>query len=126
MAKSDRDHASQLLDKARKEHAALQNMLDAGSFPEEIFGFHTQQVIEKALKAWISVKSLSYPKSHDVSQLIRILSQAGEDLSPFPDLDEYTVFAVQYRYEAYDETEDEIPRQDAIKKTQSLITHVQT
>lgn len=125
MANSDKDHALLLLEMAHKDHTAVRNMLDAGKFPEEIFGFHAQQAIEKALKAWVAAKSLSYPKSHDVSRLIAILEQAGEDLTRFPHLEDYTVYAVQYRYEAYDEDEDEIQRDEVIGKTESLLAHVQ-
>ncbi|MFL5004357.1 MAG: hypothetical protein ACJ8DK_03290 [Microvirga sp.] len=33
-------------------------MLDRQDFAEEIFGFHAQQVVEEALKAWIAAKLL--------------------------------------------------------------------
>jgi HEPN domain-containing protein len=55
MAKSDKDHAKQLLEMAYKDSTALSNMLNEESFSDEVFGFHAQQAIEKALKAWISI-----------------------------------------------------------------------
>jgi len=124
MGKSDKDHAKQLLDMPRKDHTALLHMLDKENFSDEVFGFHAQQAIEKALKAWIAVRGLVYPKSHDVSSLIKILLDDGQELSKFPDLEDYTVFAVQYRYEAYDD-EDEIDRGDAVEKTRLFLSHVQ-
>lgn len=124
MAKSDKDHALQMLEMAKKDHQALTHMLDAESFSEEIFGFHAQQSIEKALKAWIANQGLEYPKSHDVSALIMILEDHGEDLSKFSNLEDYTVFAVQYRYEAYDETEELLDRREVIEITGSLLSHV--
>lgn len=125
MANSDKDHALLLLQMARKDQTALRNMLSPDDFSEEIFGFHAQQAIEKALKAWLAAKSLTYPKSHDVSQLVATLQQAGEDLASFPSLEDYTIFAVQYRYEAYDDAEDQIPRSSAIETTERLLAHVQ-
>jgi len=71
MAKSDKDHALQMLEMAKKDHQALAHMLDANEFPEEIFGFHAQQSIEKALKAWIASRGLEYPKTHDISAMLR-------------------------------------------------------
>ena len=62
MAKSDKDHALQLLEMARNDHQALAHMLDAGSFSEEIFGFHAQQTIEKALKALIASRGAGIPE----------------------------------------------------------------
>lgn len=125
MGKSDSDHAFQLLQMARKDHQAITNMLDQDLFSEEVFGFHAQQSIEKALKAWITVKGLTYPKSHDVSALTRILNDSGEDMTTFPDLEDYTIYAVQYRYEAYDDAEEQLDRQKVIEATRTLIDHAQ-
>jgi HEPN domain-containing protein len=61
MGKSDKDHAEQLLEMARKDYSALANMLDTESFSDEVFGFHAQQAIEKSLKAWIAFCGLVYP-----------------------------------------------------------------
>jgi hypothetical protein len=47
-------------------------MQDRSDFPEEIFGFHAQQVIEKSLKAWLTALHLVYPKSHDVNTAMRL------------------------------------------------------
>jgi HEPN domain-containing protein len=99
-------------------------MLDTENFSDEVFGFHAQQAIEKALKAWIAFCGLIYPKSHDVSALTKILGDSGQDLSKFRDLEDYTVFAVQYRYEAYDDA-DPIDRIEATEQAREILTHVQ-
>ena len=125
MAKSDKDHAEQLLRMSVKDHTALTGMLDPHSFSEEVFGFHAQQTVEKALKAWIAALGFVYPKSHDVSALIKILNGCGQDLSAFADLEEYSAFAVQYRYEAYDDSEEALDRSATISSTVSLVMHVQ-
>ena len=124
MARSNRDHALLLLELAGKDHKALANMQDEEVFEEEIFGFHAQQVIEKSLKAWIAAMGLVYPKSHDVSVLITILKGAGADVSGFPDLEDFSIYAVQYRYEAYNEPEQKLDREETIKATGILIEHV--
>ena len=124
MAKSDKDHALLMLEMAKLDHQALTHMLDAKSFSEEIFGFHAQQSIEKGLKAWIANKGLEYPKSHDVSVLLRILQDHGEDLSGFSRLEDYTIFAVQYRYEAYDKSEEPLDRPEVINVTGALLARV--
>jgi HEPN domain-containing protein len=124
MVKSDRDHAAQLLAMASRDHTALAHMLDRKVFSEEVFGFHAQQAIEKTLKAWITVLRLVYPKTHDVSALVKILHDAGADLEAFNELEDYTVFAVQYRYESYDESEEALDRSTVIKETAALISHV--
>jgi HEPN domain-containing protein len=123
MAKSDKDHARQLLEMAGQDLKALQGMRDGSQFSDEVFGFHAQQAVEKSLKAWMAVRHLTYPRSHDLGILIRILEEAGEDFTTFPNLEDYTSFAVQYRYEAYDETE-KLNREDAINKASALLAQV--
>lgn len=54
---SDLDHARMMLNMAGKDLKALQNMLDMNAFANEIFGVHAQQAVEKALKAWLSLRS---------------------------------------------------------------------
>ena len=48
---SDLDHARLMLNMAGKDLKALQGMMDVNTFASEIFGFHAQQAVEKALKA---------------------------------------------------------------------------
>ena len=108
MAKSDQDHSLRLLDMAGRDFKALTNMMDRGAFDEEVFGFHAQQAIEKTLKAWIAYLGRAYPKSHDVSALVSLLRGEGADVEQFSQLEDFTIFAVQYRYEAYDESEERL------------------
>jgi HEPN domain-containing protein len=51
---SDINTAKLILSAARRDMQALENMFDAKAFPSEIFGFHAQQAVEKALKAWLA------------------------------------------------------------------------
>ena len=124
MVKSDTDHARQPLAMADADQTALTNMMNAQSFPEQIFGFHAQQAIEKALKAWISVLRRPYPKTHDLSVLVGVLVDAGADLSSFLHFEDYTVFAVQYRYESYDAADEPLDRALVLQETNGLLSHV--
>ncbi len=123
MARSDKEHALQLWEMAGRDLKALQSMRDGKQFSDEVFGFHAQQAIEKALKVWMAVRHLTYPRSHDFGILIRNLEETGENRTFLPDLEDYTIFAVQYRYEAYDETDD-LDREDAISNASALLAHV--
>jgi len=55
MSDEGREHAHALLEMARKDVRALTGMTDPEVFADEIFGFHAQQAIEKALKAGVHV-----------------------------------------------------------------------
>src|SRR4051812_27450027 len=102
---SDRDHAISMLDMALHDVRAIQGMqhpslIGTDFFSDEIFGFHAQQAVEKALKAWLSFRSVKYRHTHDLAQLIDDLADCGEDVSTFLDMTEFNPFAVQYRYES--------------------------
>ena len=94
------DHARGLLAMARKDFDALRGMIDNSLFANEIFGFHAQQAIEKSLKAWLAVRSVEFPRTHDLSRLLDLLERDGVAVSLFWPLVQYTVYAVQARYDA--------------------------
>jgi hypothetical protein len=50
---ADFEHDRAILRMAHKDFNALSGMLDNAVFADEIFGFHVQQTLEKALKAWL-------------------------------------------------------------------------
>ena len=55
------EEARRLLNRANADLTALRNMSDVGIFDEGIFGFHAQQAVEKALKAWLAANNQTYP-----------------------------------------------------------------
>lgn len=100
----DLKHARMLLGLAHDEVAALRNMRERAEFADAIFGFHAQQTVEKALKALLSFRGLKYDYVHDLRAFYEQLGEAGEPgLAPFHPLMSLTPFAVQFRYEAYDD-----------------------
>ena len=68
---SDSENARRLLALANKDLQAIMAMPDRSVFATEIFGFHAQQAVEKALKAWLSLAGARYPKAHDLGVPIR-------------------------------------------------------
>ena len=100
------DHAKQLLLMASKDMKALDLMIMPESIDDEIFGFHAQQAVEKALKAWISLAGGAYSKNHDLRILLLTLQELGCDIEKFKDLISLNAFAAQFRYEPF-ETDDE-------------------
>ena len=97
------DEAQHLLAAARKDWYALHGMADGEVFADEIFGFHAQQAVEKALKAWLSLLGVEYPKTHDLTLLLNDLQAHGEDVESLQDFVEFNPYAVQFRYDAFDE-----------------------
>lgn len=86
--------------------AAARNLRDLeGSvrigMSQEIIGFLAQQVVENALKGWISALGGRYRNAHDIEQLAIIVSHhsKGKEVDSGMELAWLTKYAVKYRYE---------------------------
>ena len=95
---SDAKCARMLLEAAKRDIEALRVMRQSGGLPDEIYGFHVQQAAEKLLKAWIALLGESYPLTHSIETLLKLLADRGVDTAPFLDLSAYTPYAVEFRY----------------------------
>ena len=118
------DHAIEMLIVAERDLRALHGMTDRGVFSEQIFGFHAQQAIEKALKAWISSVGLEYPLIHNIARLLAILDEAGCEVQAYWILTEYTAYATALRYDVVDPTDEPLDREKAIREVQAIYDHV--
>ncbi len=56
--------------------------------------------------------------------MLSMLQEQGLDVEKFWDLVEYNVFAVQFRYEAFEFSTDPLDRQEVISRVSELIEHV--
>ncbi|MCL6614250.1 MAG: HEPN domain-containing protein [Firmicutes bacterium] len=120
------DEARQMLAAAYKDWRALVGMGDPKVFADEIFGFHTQQAVEKALKAWLASLGLEYPRTHDLSLLLNMLKDHGQDVESLFDLIEFNPYAVQYRYEAFDEIGDPLDRNAVSARIAELLRMIES
>ncbi len=122
---NDRDYARALFEMAKKDVQALHGMTDTTIFADEIFGFHAQQAVEKCLKAWIAALDTEFPLTHDISLLLSVLEDKNVPVANLWDLAEFTAFAVQFRYAAFDHITP-LNRADILQKVDNLFFHVQT
>jgi HEPN domain-containing protein len=122
----DLEQARNLLAKAERDYRALCGMEDPAVFSDEIFGFHVQQAVEKALKAWLCILGTPFPRTHDLDELGTLLEETGQQLPAFlPVLLEFTDFAVAFRYEAFPDMEGDIDRRDCISRVGLQLAYVQ-
>ena len=91
-------HAKALLQKAFDDLRALEGMLDSAIFSNEIFGFHAQQAVEKALKALIDLLGFEYPQTHDLNVLFRILREKDVSIEGKSYFINLNLYAVLFRY----------------------------
>ncbi len=117
--------ARELLDTARSDLKALENMLDPEAFDDRVFGFHAQQAVEKALKAWLSILQCRFPFTHDLSLLLHTLEEQGADVEScwqYLDLSDY---AVRFRYGGFPDDEEALERRELATDVAELIARVE-
>ena len=121
---SPTDAPRELLALAEKDAKAALILARAPDPQMDAAGFHLQQMVEKSLKAWMALKDIDYPKTHDLSLLLRLLEDAGEDIEPFWPLLGLNPFAVQFRYEVAGEDFPDFEKNAQLAS--QLLTHVQS
>ncbi|MFH1869760.1 MAG: HEPN domain-containing protein [Pseudomonadota bacterium] len=94
------EEAERLLRLARRDY---QTCTILGSHPEAQIApicFHAQQCVEKALKAGLTANQVYFRYTHDLAELINLLTGAGI-APPFTaqELQRLTPFAVELRYD---------------------------
>ena len=123
---ADLEQARSMLRMAYKDFNALIGMQENSLFADEIFGFHVQQAVEKALKAWLCVNEDIYPLTHELARLLALLENHGADVEKFWPLVQFTMFAVQARYEeGISELDEPINRAIEIENVRELLVHVE-
>jgi len=109
----------------RKSMADLdtaRNMRDPEVFRQDAFGFHLQQAVEKALKAWSLHLGGLAPRIHDLRQLMLNIEKLGVDIDSYWPLVELTPYGVQLRYE--DEAVTTLDREQVFALAESLVNKV--
>ncbi len=97
----------------------------AAEGPEEGFGFHVQQALEKAFKAWLALLGELYPLTHDLEVLLDRLAAVGADIDPWREIGRYTPYAVQFRYTGVDPDTEAIDRDAAAASVRKLLSKVE-
>ncbi|MBF0135658.1 MAG: HEPN domain-containing protein [Magnetococcales bacterium] len=113
-----------LLTMANKDIRVLEILLSVDHAPEEAFGFHAQQATEKAFKAWLAILGRDPPKTHSLRSLIVMLEQSGIDVDSLWDFAELSPFAVQFRYEFFDDMGVDFNHQEILEKVRRLVERV--
>lgn len=87
-----------LLHAASDVALAIAGQKEKGVLPHQIC-FHAQQAAEKALKAVLLHHKIEFPLTHDLTQLLGLLEEAGIPVPPdFSAVDTLTPYAVETRY----------------------------
>jgi len=114
---------SKLLTLARRDLRAAEILRDEPDVGDGIVGFHIQQAAEKALKAWLTILGIGFPRTHDLSLLIHKLSSVGVEVESLWELLDLNPFAVQLRYEILDD--EPLDQEVTLEQVTALLNHVE-
>ena len=68
--------------------------------PTDTVCFHAQQCIEKYMKAFLVSQQRDVPRTHDISQLMKLMPESLHDVLSLEEQQRMTVYAITTRYRA--------------------------
>lgn len=96
---ADRSVPRLLLESARQDEKAVAALSGISDIGDAIVGFHAQQAVEKTLKAVLSSAGIVFRRTHDIAELLDLLTDSGLPPPPASEtLDELNPYAVEARY----------------------------
>jgi len=99
MSDPTREAIRQWLAKAESDWSTVEILTASAHCPTEAVCFHCQQYVEKLLKAFLTLKGVEAPKTHDLRRLIQLASPFETKLAELAEeSDALTVHGVQSRY----------------------------
>lgn len=99
MSDQTREAVRQWLTKADSDWITIEILMASARCPTETVCFHCQQYVEKLLKAFLTLKGIEAPKTHDLRRLIQLASPSEPKLAELAgESDALTVHGVQSRY----------------------------
>lgn len=121
--KEEAEYYKLMLELAGHDFIAM-SKLQTDDVPEDVFGFHCQQAIEKTFKALIDFYGKKFPLTHELEDLYDILLEINSDIAKFDELVFFTPYSVLIRYGevGFDEP---LNRQKAIADVKNLIDFAQ-
>jgi HEPN domain-containing protein len=116
--------SSRLLALARRDLRAAELLRDQPEVGDGIIGFHAQQAAEKALKAWLTILGIDFPRTHDLSLLIHKLEEGGAEVTTLWTLLDLNPFAIQFRYEILED--EPLDHEATLAQVRALLNHVES
>lgn len=99
----------QLLKKANQDMVVIEKWRSDPDIADEILGFHAQQAAEKLLKVILAFRGVDFPYTHRLADLLDLIKAQGIEIpEELEDVRFLTPFAVEFRYDPYEEDEEPV------------------
>jgi HEPN domain-containing protein len=109
--------------RAQQDWKTINRLIDSG--PWSHVSFHAQQAAEKCLKGYLTFKSKNPPKIHDLLALLDFAKSFDPSLdSLIEECDALNRFAVNARYEEFEDSFDEAAAREAVEAAKHICTAI--
>lgn len=124
MTKSKTDIVKGWLDKSVRDLTVAKRELEMPNPYTDIICFHSQQAVEKIMKAYLIYLDIEFQKTHDIEDLVIQAGKKDKEILKFKDKGaELTVFAVESRYPEF--SEPSLPdTKDVVKIAEKFIKYI--
>jgi HEPN domain-containing protein len=113
-----------LIGLARDDLLAARALLPVEGVTDAILGFHTQQAVEKSLKAVLALREVEFPYTHDLDGLLELCQENDIDVpETLSEVDRLSPYGVQLRYGA--STPSGLDRDQALRWADSAVEWAQ-
>jgi HEPN domain-containing protein len=113
-----------LLELARDDRLAAKALLPVEGVTDAILGFHTQQAVEKSLKAVLALREVDFPFTHDLDGLLELCRENSIEVpGELSEADRLSPYGVQLRYGA--STPSGLDRNQALRWADSAVEWAQ-
>ena len=82
--------------------------------PYRLVAYHAQQCAEKYVKAYLVLRGIDFPFTHNIARLLELCSAQADWTEKLRDAEELTPFAITVRYPGDDEPVDEAEARHAL------------
>jgi HEPN domain-containing protein len=82
--------------------------------PHRLVAYHAQQCAEKYLKAFLVLRGVDFPYTHNISVLLELSAEAGPWLSDLHEAESLTAYAVTARYPGVEQEVTDADAREAI------------
>ena len=110
MRKEILERTNRWIKKAEKDLLSAKKLLEAGIYDYSLF--HSEQAVEKYLKAVLTYYNIPFQRTHNILKLVRVCSAIDKDYHKLKELNLSILFPLGIEVR-YPEAETEITEQDA-------------
>ncbi|MCP4756270.1 MAG: HEPN domain-containing protein [Proteobacteria bacterium] len=111
--------------KAKHDLAAANKLGDDKESYYDVAIYHCQQAAEKAIKGFLTLHDIEFPKTHDIRLLVQMAIKANPAINQYEDsADLLTPYATEFRYpgEIMNPSKEELS--EAITKAEEILNFI--